>query len=411
MSDSTRKGWCPGALAPMKSGDGFIFRLRLTNGVLSFARAKIFAELGRRFGNSAFDLSARANLQLRGVADSDVAVLQAELAALGLLDANSRIEAARNIIPSPLAGCDPSASQDVRPLVEELERLIAAHEDFAQLPPKFGFAIDGGGFLALDATPDVVFSASGPDRLALKLGGAPAGEIFVQKFSAAVLAIVKKFLELRGEDRRLAAAVKRLGVARFAPSDIQPSAKSPAATPDAKILGLQKLGQKCFVGAGLLFGRISADELAGLAQAAEQAGAQELRLTPWRAILAVGLDPAPAARLAEKLAAQNFLLDPQDARRAFIACPGAPSCSSARGDARALALKLAPFWSVDQGKIHVSGCEKGCAFPQAAPCFVTRGETADFIAQGLASDAPDLRNCDFAAMQAQLHQLTGDRAS
>lgn len=416
MKAAMRKGWCPGALAPMRSGDGFIFRLRLTHGALSFERAKIFADLSRRFGNGAFDLSARANLQLRGVAEADVAALQAELAALGLLDADPRIEAARNLIPSPLAGHDPSAALDARPLVEELERLIAAHADFARLPPKFGFAIDGGGFLPLDVQPDVVLAAVAPDRLTVTLGGVVAGEIAPREFSATVLGVVAKFLALRQDDRRLAATVARLGVAALAPG-LGASAGSSAAertlapTPDAKILGAHPLGAKAFVGAGLLFGRISAEELEFLAEAAEQAGAAELRLTPWRAILAVGLDPDHAEALAGLLAARHFLLDAEESRRAFIACPGAPACSSALGDARALALRLAPSWAAGRGKIHVSACEKGCAFPHSAPTFVTRGEQADFIADGLAHDAPDLRNLDFAAMQAQLQKLVEDRAS
>ncbi len=122
--DDLRKGWCPGALAPMLSGDGYIFRLRLVNGSLSFERARKFAELARRYGNGAFDLSARANLQMRGVGVEDIPALQAELAALGLLNSDLRAEAVRNIVPSPLAGFDPTALIDARPLVEVLDALL-----------------------------------------------------------------------------------------------------------------------------------------------------------------------------------------------------------------------------------------------------------------------------------------------
>ena len=89
MSAILRKGWCPGALSPMLSGDGYLVRLRLTNGVLSFERARALADLARRFGNGLFDLSARANLQMRGVGAAVLAPLQAELAALRLLDGSA----------------------------------------------------------------------------------------------------------------------------------------------------------------------------------------------------------------------------------------------------------------------------------------------------------------------------------
>ena len=40
MGDMARiRGWCPGALRPMQSGDGLIVRLRLTGGILPMALA------------------------------------------------------------------------------------------------------------------------------------------------------------------------------------------------------------------------------------------------------------------------------------------------------------------------------------------------------------------------------------
>ena len=63
--------------------------------ILSFERAKIFADMARRHGNGAFDLSARANLQMRGVSVDKVEVVQDEIAALGLLDSDPRAEAVR----------------------------------------------------------------------------------------------------------------------------------------------------------------------------------------------------------------------------------------------------------------------------------------------------------------------------
>jgi precorrin-3B synthase len=43
--------------------------------------------------------------------------------------------------------------------------------------------------------------------------------------------------------------------------------------------------------------------------------------------------------------------------------------------------------------IHVSGCEKGCAHPHAAPItLVGRDGRYDLIRGGVASDAPDVRS-------------------
>jgi precorrin-3B synthase len=432
MNAIQRKGWCPGALAPMQSGDGFIFRLRLTNGVLSFARAKIFADLARRYGNGAFDLSARANLQMRGVAEDRVAALQAELAALGLLDADARAEAVRNVVPSPLAGLDPTAPLDARPLVAALEAQLTGDKLYQALPPKFGFSLDGGGALPLDGVEtDIDFTAlpGAPPRLAAALGGVFAGTLAPDDLGAAVEGPVRAFLALRGEDRRMSATVARLGVAALiANVSVIASEANPSIEPVsqdgllrrfarndgahyARVLGVQSCGETHFVGAGLLFGRIGGDALEALAQEAEAAGATELRLTAWRAILAVGLISASAEKLAATLTAQGFILNASDPRLVFAACPGAPACNSALADVRALALQLAPHWRADAGRIHVSACAKGCALHAKALTIVAEADGFAWIDHGLAREEPQARGLDLATLQKKLDLLsTGAKA-
>jgi len=414
MTETLRKGWCPGALAPMLSGDGYIFRLRLTNGILSFERAKIFADLARRFGNGAFDLSARANLQMRGVPGEKIEALQDALRALGLLDANVRAEAVRNVVPSPLAGFDPSAPFDARPLVAALEALLSHEKTLHELPAKFGFSVDGGGRLPLDGvTTDIAFAAipDDPTILDLRLGGQFAGVVAPENLCAAAEGLARNFLRLRGPDRRMGALVERLGLAPLLEgvAAVTPRASEAGVAGSdpayEKILGAQRCGAKSFVGGGLLFGRIEADALEFLAQQAQTFGAAELRLTPWRAILAVGLEPAAADQLAARLSVSGFLLDAQDSRLAFAACPGAPACPSARGDVRALALALAPHWSAQGGRVHISGCAKGCALNAPAVTFVAEGEGYALVEHGLAREKPSARGLDLAAMQARLISL------
>jgi precorrin-3B synthase len=64
------KGWCPGALRPMRSGDGLVVRIRPHGGRLSQAQAVGVLELADRFGNGLMDITNRANLQIRGVSDA-----------------------------------------------------------------------------------------------------------------------------------------------------------------------------------------------------------------------------------------------------------------------------------------------------------------------------------------------------
>jgi precorrin-3B synthase len=456
MTGNLRKGWCPGALAPMLSGDGYIFRLRLTNGILSFERAKTFADLSRRYGNGAFDLSARANLQMRGVSAENIRALQEELSALGLLDSDARAEAVRNIIPSPLAGADPRALIDARPLVVALEAMLTSEKALHDLPPKFGFSIDGGGALPLAGlVTDIDFTAVGggaAPRLKFSLGGVDAGLVAPEDLVAAAEILARNFLHLRGEDRRMSALVERIGVTPLLDNSstviarsAQGALRAPVSIEDArrerqamdaaiqrpqagsgllrsarndggasivyrKILGAQNCGEQDFVGAGLLFGRVEADTLEALADAAKQCGAGELRLTPWRALVAVGLSPDGAKTLAARLAKLGFILDATDPRLAFSACPGAPACPSAVGDVRTAALALAPYWRVDAGRVHVSGCVKGCALHGRALTLVASMEGFSLVENGFAGDETVARRLDLAACQQELSRIsTGAR--
>jgi sulfite reductase beta subunit-like hemoprotein len=85
-------------------------------------------------------------------------------------------------------------------------------------------------------------------------------------------------------------------------------------------LGVHWLGSRAFIGIGLPFGRITADELGALAISAERLGGTELRLTPWRAILV----PLPSIEAAHALVAgrgdSSFILDPRDPLRQVSAC-------------------------------------------------------------------------------------------
>jgi precorrin-3B synthase len=421
MIETLRKGWCPGALAPMLSGDGYIFRLRLTNGVLSFERAKIFADLARRYGNGAFDLSARANLQMRGVGADNISALQAELAALGLLDADPRAEAVRNIVASPLAGFDNTALIDARPLVEALNALLIREKALHDLPPKFGFSVDGRGVLPLRGVEtDIGFSAFTDDeslRLRVSLGGIVVGSVTLDHFLPAAENLARNFLRLRDGERRMAALVARLdatvgvaGLFDHAPVDIEAPQKVRAPLGPEKFLGAHYCGEGAFfAGAGLLFGRVDADSLAALAHEAQACGAAELRLTPWRTLLAVGLNAPDASALAARCADLGFLVDASDPRLAFTACPGAPACASALDDVRAVALALAPHWRADAGRVHVSGCVKGCAMNARALTFVAGRGGYALVENGFARDEPVATRLGLAAMQQTLKKKISEK--
>jgi precorrin-3B synthase len=132
MSAPEIRGWCPGALRPMMSGDGLVVRIRPRGGRLTSTQAKGIAVLSALHGNGLIDLSNRANIQLRGVTEAGHAPLIEGLASLGLIDETTEAESRRNIVVTPFWQ-DGDAVQDVvRSLAEALNR-----SDAPETPGKF----------------------------------------------------------------------------------------------------------------------------------------------------------------------------------------------------------------------------------------------------------------------------------
>ena len=127
-----RKGWCPGALRPMRSGDGLLLRVRPTAGSYAMAALLTIAETAERFGSGEIDLTNRGNLQLRGVSAETYPQALSALDAAGLIDAEAGAEAVRNVVVDPLSGLDPKRA-DIRKIAAQLEHAIVAQERFWSL--------------------------------------------------------------------------------------------------------------------------------------------------------------------------------------------------------------------------------------------------------------------------------------
>ena len=62
-----RRGACPSLDAPMQTGDGLLARLRVAGGRLTPAALGKLASIAGSFGNGAIEITARGNLQVRGL--------------------------------------------------------------------------------------------------------------------------------------------------------------------------------------------------------------------------------------------------------------------------------------------------------------------------------------------------------
>ncbi|MGQ0610638.1 MAG: precorrin-3B synthase [Paracoccaceae bacterium] len=340
--DPTIKGWCPGALRPMDSGDGLVVRLRLPLGRMTPDEARGIAGAARRHGNGQIELSGRGNLQLRGVGAASHPALLTDLAALGVLDGDLETEARRNILISPFRVSGDGAEALALDLTRRLMELPA-------LPAKFGFVIDTGPERHLAEVPgDLRVERGAKGGLILRADGAPLGQGVAAADAVSALIGLARWFVASGGVRAGRGRMRALtGSGLIPPGADQP----PAALAAPSLPGPGPGG----VLAAFEFGSFPAERLEELA-----ALGRPMVLTPWRMILIEGLaDPSALAAI------PGLILSPESPLMRVRACPGAPFCPQALGPTRALARALAPL--VPLGRlVHVSGCAKGCAHPRTA---------------------------------------------
>ncbi len=354
------KGWCPGALRPMQSGDGLVVRIRPPLGRLTPQQAEAIATAAETYGNGIIDLSARANLQLRGVTEASHPRLIDDLRAHSLIDPDIETESLRNLIMTPFRDAESTALAAT---------LTAALTRMPNLPSKFGFALDTGPRpVLMQASADIRVERAADGRLILRPDGHPLGQR-VTDFGQQAIAMANWFVQSGGVTNgrgRMAALIAKGHIppnCTLAPAEPLPT-PTPGLHPDGALVALA-------------FGQMRAETLHALA-----APGHELRPTPWRMLLIVGARTLPQI--------PGLITDPTDPILRITACTGAPACPQAQGDTRGLARHLAPHLAATQ-TLHISGCAKGCAHPSAAETTLTATGTGyDLIRNGTAHDTPSL---------------------
>ena len=397
-----RRGWCPGALRPMQTGDGLLVRVRVPNSRLSSKAAEALAEAAETCGNGAIDLSARANLQIRGVSDATLTELQRRLESLGVLDAEgTEAEARRNVLGPPLAGEEPSAAMDVRPCSAEISKWLATDRRLNSLPAKFAVVVDDGGALSLDGVEaDLRLLALAPDRMAVGIGREWIAQVpaaaAVQAVIAATLAFVSAHSIAADAPRRMrevdAAKRKAVVAAVMGIDGSHPLSRLPNRRnggPTALFTGVPLAGGRVAVALGLAYGRLNAAMLRRLADLGQRYGDSTLRLTPWRAVLIPGVEIARADALRAEAAELGMIANADDPRRRIAACVGTNGCASALIPTIALADRIAPLLP-NPLTLHVSGCAKGCAKSGTSDVVLVgrSGGEIGILRNGRAADHP-----------------------
>jgi precorrin-3B synthase len=383
------KGWCPGALRPMLSGDGWVVRIRPPAGRLSHEQAAGIAELAQRFGNGLIDLTNRANLQLRGVMPATLSDLTEGLRSLNLLDASPEIEARRNIVVTPFW----TAGDGTLHIAEALANALS-QPGAPALPSKFGFAVDTASEVVLQTTPaDIRIERRAGSLFVYADGFSCGAQVSFEQAVPAAIALAhwcdsNMATQLANPRQSLRLAQALLPVMFQVPLPVQ------AANLYAQI-GANPHGYLV----GIALGQMSAQLLMLLAATAARFGSGSLRMTPWRMLL---IEQLFAAHDLSQL--PGLITRADDPLLRVVACSGAPACLQANLDTRALARVLAPHVPVD-ALLHISGCSKGCAHQKATMTLVGTTAGIDMLKHGTAAATPDVFAVPSDAVLQELKRL------
>lgn len=391
--ETMRRGWCPGTLRPMLTGDGLLVRLHPPRNALTPDQLAYVAELASRHGNGQIEISGRGNLQLRGIREEAHQALVDDLLEAGLVDEADGDGPNRLVLTSPLAGRAADELLDAAALAQIVEN---AGRTVSGLPAKFSIVVDGGSALALDGfAADLRLRAVAEDAIAFGLPGSlwfgpvtpgEAPQLVARLLGGFVAASrrsseqVRRMRDLAPDERNALAA--SIGLAPMPP---------PTARPKATAIGVAaERGGTVAMLAGLPFGRTDAAGLRRLSKLARGAGIHEIRVSPWRGFAFCGLSADAATSLQAPLRSEGLIVEADDPRLAVSACTGSPACARGEApvlaDAAALSDAIAPLL-VDGLSLHVSGCAKSCAHPGRADLtLVGRDGRYDVIVDGGTSD-------------------------
>jgi precorrin-3B synthase len=353
----------------MASGDGLIVRIRPRLGRLSIEQLEILGIAAHSLGDGNLYLSNRANVQIRGVAAAVHPALLDVLAATQLIDSDPRVEAVRNVMLVPAFGrnaCPGPAAE----LAAKLEGLLANKEVLQELPGKFGAAVQTSGAIDAGAISDVTFVVQ-KDRIAMLMEGDPGRGIIFDGVDAAVDGFMRAamaFLKLRKSDpniRRMRGALSKHGLDWITKEAGLQAARHGLGFCDAPAPA-GDLGEA--FGMAFAFGEVTQEALREITATMRRQGIAEAAVSPHRALI-FAADDRNKVEFQITATRIGAITDLGDMRLRVHACPGAPACSRATVPARRGAedvLQAFDDFQFHKGTIHISGCEKCCAFPHRA---------------------------------------------
>jgi len=382
--------------------DSYMCRLRIPNGILTHWQLSGMADLAERFCGPYCHVTTRANLQVREIPPKHAVALIEGIQDLGLCSRGSGADNIRNVTGTPTAGIDPQELLDTRAYAREWHYHILNDRSLTGLPRKFNVAFDGAGTIAvLEDTNDIAFAAVEVKEgfgaepgvwFRLGIGGITGHKDFASETGIIVKpadatkvadAIVRVFIDLGDRTNRLKARLKYvidgIGMETFLVlveqkfgqtlTRVPPVALSPRPAFDRMAhIGVHRQKQEGlnWLGVTLPLGKLTCEQMRGLARIARDLGDGELRLTVWQNLLISGVSDDDVGLAVAAVEATGLSVTASHIRAGLVACTGNAGCKFAASDTKRHAAEIGDWCEsrvpLDTPlNIHLTGCHHSCA--------------------------------------------------
>lgn len=380
----------------------FMLRIRSDGGQLTVAQCREIGAISEEFGRDTADVSDRQNIQLHWIRVEDVPEIFRRIEAVGLFTTEACGDTPRVILGSPVAGVAKDELIDPTPQIRAIiERGIGSPE-FSNLPRKFKSAITGTRIPDIvHEVQDIAFVAVEHPELGIgydlwvggglsinphlgKRLGAFVEPDKVPEVWAGVVGIFRDHGYRRLRTRaRLKFLVKAWGAEKFRevlerdylgwelPDGPAPQVGGPGDRGDHVGIHEQKDGQY-YVGVAPVAGRVSGEKLKQIADIAEAAGSDRIRLTPLQKILVLDVPESKVSDVVNGMRALELDAQPGEFHRNVMACTGIEYCKLAIVETKATAREVVKkldevFPTIDTPiSVHVNGCPNSCCRVQTA---------------------------------------------
>jgi sulfite reductase (ferredoxin) len=379
------------------TSDYFMMRIGIPNGIVSARQLRAIGELAQKYGRNLADITVRQCIQLHWLTIESLPEIVDAIYAIGLSPIGACGDVMRNVTGCPLAGVAADELIDASPLAAEISKELSGNPDFYNLPRKFKVCVTGcPSWCSHPEINDIAFTATkfnGQIGYSLRVGGGlskephlavrlnafvlPEQAVRVTRATAEIFREQQSLRENRAQARMKYLFMKEGWTADSFLAELQsrldftllPAA--PEQVPDDIFrdhagIHAQRQPGLCFVGASVLRGRLSADQLLAAAELSERFGSGALRTTVSQNLLFIDIPNNKTAELARELNRIGLQVDGSNFWRGAVACTGTDFCKLAITETKGFTR-----WLVDeleerlpefdqQLRLNVTGCPNGC---------------------------------------------------